>query len=37
VPAIGKALDVLEQATAARTDPGLLARVARLVGWSSRA
>jgi phosphoglycolate phosphatase-like HAD superfamily hydrolase len=36
VATIGAALDALEQATLGRTEPGLLARVARLVGWSPR-
>jgi hypothetical protein len=30
---IGEALDILEQASAARRDPGLLQRLASLVGW----
>lgn len=30
---IAAALDILEQASAARTDPGVLARLASLVGW----
>jgi hypothetical protein len=32
---IGECLDVLEQASKARAQPGLLARIAALVGWSS--
>jgi hypothetical protein len=31
---IAECLDILEQATNARTQPGLLARIAALVGWS---
>lgn len=34
VRTIGESLDILEQATAAHTQPGLLARIAALVGWS---
>lgn len=30
---IGECLDVLEQATTARNQPGLLARIANMVGW----
>jgi FMN phosphatase YigB (HAD superfamily) len=30
---IGAALDILDQATLARTEPTLLARVAKMVGW----
>jgi phosphoglycolate phosphatase-like HAD superfamily hydrolase len=30
---IGEALDVLDQATSARTQPGLFARIATMVGW----
>ena len=33
VSSIGGCLDVLEQATAARTQPNLLGRIAALVGW----
>ena len=31
---IGECLDVLEKATTARTQPGLLARIATMVGWT---
>jgi hypothetical protein len=33
VPAIGAALDILEQASTLRSQPGLLARLASMVGW----
>jgi hypothetical protein len=32
---IGAALDVLEEATTVRSQPGLFARIASLVGWKS--
>jgi hypothetical protein len=32
-PAIGAALDILEQASTMRSQPGLLARLASMVGW----
>jgi hypothetical protein len=30
---IGEALDILEQATIAQTNPSLLQRLAKMVGW----
>lgn len=33
VPGIAKALDILEQATAARTNPSLLQKLSSIVGW----
>jgi hypothetical protein len=36
VATIGECLDLLEQATLARTNPGLLRRIAEIVGWGHR-
>lgn len=33
VQSVGEALDILEQATLARANPGVLARLAQMVGW----